>query len=812
MNKVKREVVIFLIFLAYIILTKVYAEDVNLLQKNKKIYASLNTRLYKLKVKLKPKIVKEEVYWLNRKKIDWDKEIKNWQFGFLSKDESLPPIVVYGENFYSEEQNFQEKFRWMSNNARLLVLNPLKAPVTVNFIFEAASFKKERELKIWVNGEKVSSIEVPKDKERNEFNKFVIKDIVLNPGRNDILFYTPEGIDILKPEKWEEKKEREVSVKFKDFRFRIEKKLNLSKKENENLPEYSYVTTDEELNLLVNFKKEGQGFLLMSRDVNINLEEYPYLSLDYAVKENNANLDVFLGIDYNGDGHIDGYLNPESLKEINLFELAKDKCPNIDYFKYGFKLRKIIILIEFYNEKIQKEQIGILNFKNMNFYNENSLILIGQEFEKKELKFENVNVKSAILGAKEGMNILSYFDGAPVRTKEVPTKEFKGSARNKKRENEEVRVYLPLDKNLVEDFPYLSFNYKFDNPQVQEIKLYLSVQDNESKNFIPIDEDNYKETGGVLRINLKEIFKKFNPKELIIRLKRKDEVDCSLENNKGWYRFQLSNIYLYTRFPYPIKNVQLKDKFSSLIRRINPGLIKIDEEIFHLNDFKDWGNFEDLERKTLVKKIKLGKGNHKYEKLKNDTFDVEWTILEPEGRKQKTENRQEPEIIFKKINPTKYLVKVEGAKNPFWLVFSESFHKQWKVYKEEEPSTNYESVTNIRIKGIKGKDLFSDIVADYPKLKVKEAKHLMKFTPIDIKYLFKKPLPAGHYLVNGYANGWYIEPKKLGLGENFVLTIYFFPQSLFYLGLIISGLTLLFCIIYLIYDFVRKKRKISHNM
>jgi len=203
----------------------------------------------------------------------------------------------------------------------------------------------------------------------------------------------------------------------------------------------------------------------------------------------------------------------------------------------------------------------------------------------------------------------------------------------------------------------------------------------------------------------------------------------------------------------------------------------------------------------LVKRIELAKGNHKYKKLKNDTFDIEWTILEPveQGKSEKLKvESEEPEIIFKKINPTKYLVKVNGAKNPFWLVFSESFHKKWKIYKVQS--------SKFKVKSDKVENQFKKIVADYPKLGVKEARHLMRFTPRDIKYLFRQPLGAQHELVNGYANGWYIEPGKLGLGENFTLVIYFWPQSLFYLGLGISGLTLILCLIYLVYGW-RKRRK-----
>jgi len=171
-------------------------------------------------------------------------------------------------------------------------------------------------------------------------------------------------------------------------------------------------------------------------------------------------------------------------------------------------------------------------------------------------------------------------------------------------------------------------------------------------------------------------------------------------------------------------------------RRFGPSssnlpLVKIDDNIFFLNDFENWQGFNIFEGEVLSKKIELAKGNHhKYERLENSFFDVEWVILEPVSSNQYLVSRIEPEITFKKINPTKYLVKVEGAKGPFWLVFSESFHKQWRVYKS--PVTSHQSPE------------FKEIVADYPKLRIKEARHLMKFTPEDIKFLFEKPLEAEH--------------------------------------------------------------------
>lgn len=85
-----------------------------------------------------------------------------------------------------------------------------------------------------------------------------------------------------------------------------------------------------------------------------------------------------------------------------------------------------------------------------------------------------------------------------------------------------------------------------------------------------------------------------------------------------------------------------------------------------------------------------------------------------------------------------------------------------------------------------------------------------------------------HLMANGYANSWIIETEKLCEGSfdsaqddtfcvknpdgsyDFELIVEFWPQRLFYIGLFISGMTLLSCFGYLIYDW-RKKKTISFN-
>ena len=88
-----------------------------------------------------------------------------------------------------------------------------------------------------------------------------------------------------------------------------------------------------------------------------------------------------------------------------------------------------------------------------------------------------------------------------------------------------------------------------------------------------------------------------------------------------------------------------------------------------------------------------------------------------------------------------------------------------------------------------------------------------------LTFLYRKPIfDDTHCLVREYANGWTIDPEyikqnfsKEYYNENpdgsidIELVMYFKPQSYFYLGLLISGTTLLGCFGYLIYDWQRRK-------
>jgi hypothetical protein len=121
----------------------------------------------------------------------------------------------------------------------------------------------------------------------------------------------------------------------------------------------------------------------------------------------------------------------------------------------------------------------------------------------------------------------------------------------------------------------------------------------------------------------------------------------------------------------------------------------------------------------------------------------------------------QPEITFQKINPTEYLVHVDTTE-PFFLVFSESNHPDWKAY---HGKVNW------------------------------------------IEAFFRKPVSAdNHYRVNGFANAWYID--KTG---NYDITLFFRPQSWFYSGAVISVLSFVGSIGYLGWRRRRESSLVKHR-
>jgi hypothetical protein len=149
------------------------------------------------------------------------------------------------------------------------------------------------------------------------------------------------------------------------------------------------------------------------------------------------------------------------------------------------------------------------------------------------------------------------------------------------------------------------------------------------------------------------------------------------------------------------------------------------------------------------------------------------------------------EYSFTKTNITQYNISLKGIKDTTLLNFLEGFNKQYKLYLDNQNSN----------------------IQHYNDTQFKYA------TQRDTNILFQKPLfEDTHKLVYDYANQWTIDPEYIKANfdksmykENLdgsidlELTLYFKPQSYFYLGIIISGTTLILCLGYLGYYWVRRR-------
>ncbi len=148
-------------------------------------------------------------------------------------------------------------------------------------------------------------------------------------------------------------------------------------------------------------------------------------------------------------------------------------------------------------------------------------------------------------------------------------------------------------------------------------------------------------------------------------------------------------------------------------------------------------------------------------------------ICDKNNYKQNNENIQ---IIFQKINPAKYRVEIKNATGPFLLVFQNSFSQHWKLYPSDPGDIN-------------------NITDSY------YGKEIIELLP-ENQAIDKKPFETNgrnsiydnvHVQVNGYANGWYINPNKSG---DFSMIVEMTRQKLFYYSFGISGVCLLIFILY----------------
>lgn len=212
--------------------------------------------------------------------------------------------------------------------------------------------------------------------------------------------------------------------------------------------------------------------------------------------------------------------------------------------------------------------------------------------------------------------------------------------------------------------------------------------------------------------------------------------------------------------------------------------------------------------------------------------------------------KNRPIIEYKKINNTKYRIYIHSAFADFPLIFSESFNDGWKVYikkyennlmdkkidnykiieSNEEDQANKDEVISYLNKGWitalgnkKGKiDFISkNFQGTIQNNNLKNGIFFETWFP-QINKSILEISDENHLMVNGYANAWFIKINKILAQPGFYkknydgsydmeLIVEYQLQQFFYIGLIVSGVTLSICIGYLFYEFRKNKKNIQKN-
>ncbi|MDO8269297.1 MAG: hypothetical protein Q7T54_01335, partial [Candidatus Levybacteria bacterium] len=146
-----------------------------------------------------------------------------------------------------------------------------------------------------------------------------------------------------------------------------------------------------------------------------------------------------------------------------------------------------------------------------------------------------------------------------------------------------------------------------------------------------------------------------------------------------------------------------------------------------------------------------------------------------------------PKIVFQRINPVAYKIIVKDAKKPYFLVFSDAYDKNWKIVLTKNAPT-------IPIK------------FQYFDGQIKEGEAQRSIPGLELFNGWTGPYVADktHMVANGYANGWYITPDDTESKSEYTLVLVYKGQQLFYIGGLISFVSLLTLIITMIF-LIRKR-------
>ncbi|MGE5279820.1 MAG: hypothetical protein ACM3L6_03640 [Deltaproteobacteria bacterium] len=192
----------------------------------------------------------------------------------------------------------------------------------------------------------------------------------------------------------------------------------------------------------------------------------------------------------------------------------------------------------------------------------------------------------------------------------------------------------------------------------------------------------------------------------------------------------------------------------------------------------------DKGRKRASREITLAAGRH-HIALTGDLKDrAEKIVLAPVRREREgPENKTTTDLLFRRLNPSKFLLRFT-CREPFWLVFNEGFSTGWGLYRKASGDTDV-----LEAQG-------GTPVTAYLAGRVRRAAAASRHSWRDAFYLRERPLSIPHFRVNGYANGWWVDPAQSGLGTERELVLFFHPQALIECGNLIAAAGLIAAALY----------------
>lgn len=184
-------------------------------------------------------------------------------------------------------------------------------------------------------------------------------------------------------------------------------------------------------------------------------------------------------------------------------------------------------------------------------------------------------------------------------------------------------------------------------------------------------------------------------------------------------------------------------------------------------------------------------------------------------------------VEYRKINPTKYRVRLHHAQGDVPLLFGESYSRGWRLYpvayrarekaaaiaKEYAvlPGNERYQAATAEVINFAKQGWLSEIGEEFISKRYFRAiqnDNLPEGSFMDTWYL--NPLPEErHIKINGYANSWVVDIKQLCSDSQVChrnedgsfdveLIMEFWPQQVFYIGLTITGLTIILLVIFLL--------------